>query len=291
MKDVRLSLPIGFTCGETPYWVPEEDSVYLVDTENPRIARFDVSTEKVEIITVPYAFQCLHRRIEGGWIGSITKGVALWDDKKNTCTYLGSPGVEKDGHFCNDGTVDKTGRLLFGIFDMDALEEPSGTMYCVDHDFTFKKVADGLFVPNGMAFSDDNKTLYVNEQFGPFVSAYDWDSETLSLSNKRKIYTLAEGEGLPDGLIMDADGHLWIAHWWGWKISQITTDGKLLQTIDLPVTTPTSMVLAGPDMDKMYITTARKAVEEEDLKKGFMAGHVFSLDGMGTGRLENKFGK
>ena len=118
----------------------------------------------------------------------------------------------------------------------------------------------------------------MSEQFGGRVLEFDWNEETCELTNKKTLYNLPKDKGLPDGLIMDSEGMLWLAHWWGWRISRISPQGELLAEIPMPVTTPTSMAFIGSEMNTLLITSAKKAVDAVDLKTGHEAGDIFQIE-------------
>jgi sugar lactone lactonase YvrE len=288
-KKLEHILPIGFSCAEVPYWVKEEGAVYFADTENPRIAKYTPATAELEVYQVPYNFQSIAKCENGKWIGTVTNGVVIWDQEKNSCRYLGNPESEKRSFFLNDGTVDAEGRFFFGSYDHENLEGGTGSVYMVDHDLSIKQVATGFSVCNGMVFSLDNSTFYMSEQFGGRIIAMDWNEKELKLENLRTAYKLPEEKGLPDGLIMDSEGMLWVAHWWGWQISRVSPEGELLAEIPVPVKTPTCMAFIGENLDTLFITTAIKAVEEEDLKNGHKAGDIFQIQLNITGREETRY--
>jgi sugar lactone lactonase YvrE len=256
VNELKHILPIGFICAEAPYWVKEEGAVYFADTETPRIAKYKPATKELEVFTVPYNFQSLAKCEDGKWIGTVTKGVVLWDQEKNTCRFLGNPESNNGSFFLNDGTVDNKGRFFFGSYDLDNLEGGTGSIYMVDQDLSIKQVATGFSVCNGMVFSPDNSKFYMSEQFGGRIIAMDWNEQKKELENLKIVYEIPKGKGLPDGLIMDSEGMLWIAHWWGWQVSRISPAGELLTEIPVPVKTPTCMAFIGEKLDKLFITTA-----------------------------------
>ena len=149
-NELKHILPVGFECAEVPYWVKEEGAVYFADTENPRIARYMPASRELEIITVPYNFQCIAKCTDGKWIGTVTHGVVIWDQEKNTCRYLGNPESGKASFFLNDGTVDKKGRFFFGSYDLDDLEGETGSIFMLDQNLSIKMIATGFSVCNGI---------------------------------------------------------------------------------------------------------------------------------------------
>jgi sugar lactone lactonase YvrE len=280
---------LGMTCGEAPVWIPEENTFYFVETEERELYSYSVGSGTIERYPVPFKFQCLARREKGGWIGTVQNGVALWNPDDNSAEFIGNPEQGRRGMFFNDGTVTPGGDFIFGTFDLENLEKPNGSIYIVDSQLKIALLEPGFAVPNGMAFGLDGTTLYVSEQFGKRILLFDWDPAAKKLGNRRTFTEFTEEQGLPDGLIIDSEGYVWVANWWGWKVTRFDPDGAIDMEIPLPVTTATCMVFAGKNMDLLYITTARKAVDEEDLKKGPEAGDLFVAEPGCTGRLENKF--
>jgi sugar lactone lactonase YvrE len=281
--------PLGLECGEVPLWVPEEGLIYFVDTEAGALYTYELESRTVRVIPVPYQLQCIARREKGGWIGTSTRGVVACDVPGGACKYIGNPIQGKRGMLFNDGTVTPEGDFIFGVYDVENLYDPNGSLYIVDSDLNITLVESGFAIPNGMAFSPDDTVFYLSEQFGSRVLRFDWDPKNKKLSNRQVFKEFPEEEGMPDGLIIDSDGYVWVAHWWGSKVSRFNPDGGTDLEIPLPVKTATCMVFAGRNLDQLYITTARKAVDEKDLKQGPEGGDLFlSVPGC-TGRLEKSF--
>ena len=63
-------------------------------------------------------------------------------------------------------------------------------------------------------------------------------------------------EGYPDGMTVDADACLWIAFWDGWCVRRYSPEAKCLAEIRLPVARPTSCAFGGPDLDRLYVSSA-----------------------------------
>ena len=79
-----------------------------------------------------------------------------------------------------------------------------------------------------------------------------------SAPNRRVFLQFGAGDGYPDGMTVDAEGCLWIAFWDGWCVRRFSPAGRTgSQTIDMPVAQPTSCAFGGPDLDRLYITSAQ----------------------------------
>ncbi|MGM1049620.1 MAG: SMP-30/gluconolactonase/LRE family protein [Bacillota bacterium] len=89
------------------------------------------------------------------------------------------------------------------------------------------------------------------------VYAYDFNIESGTISNRRVFIEFPKEYGLPDGMTVDSEGRLWIAHWGGGRVScWDPVKGTELERIELPARLVTSCTFGGPQMDDLYITTA-----------------------------------
>ena len=93
--------------------------------------------------------------------------------------------------------------------------------------------------PNGLAFSPDEKRLYVIESgtVPRAIYVFDVSADGTKLSNGRKLL-VAEKDGSPDGFRVDVDGNLWCG--WGMGSAELdgvkifNPDGKPIGFIALP---------------------------------------------------------
>jgi sugar lactone lactonase YvrE len=96
-------------------------------------------------------------------------------------------------------------------------------------------------------------------------------------ANRRVFLEFGEGDGYPDGMTVDAEGCLWIAFWDGSVIRRYAPQGDLLETIGMPVTRPTSCTFGGPDLDRLYVTSASIGLDETALRMQPNAGGLFMV--------------
>jgi sugar lactone lactonase YvrE len=189
----------------------------------------------------------------------------------------------------NDGTVGPDGRFYAGSFNAQDLDAADGCLYRVDRDGAVEVIETGLVLPNGMAFSPDGKTLYVTEMWVRRIVAYDFDGRAGALSRRRALVTVPESEGYPDGLIVDEEGCLWSGHWQGFRVTRYDPDGKKVSHVVVPVPTATCMAFGGPELDRLYITTAKKGLTPEQLAAYPSAGDLFMVRPGVRGLAENEF--
>jgi gluconolactonase len=96
-------------------------------------------------------------------------------------------------------------------------EQATTNVYRIAKDGKLSAVITDLVNPNGLAFSPDEKKLYVVEWKGTpnrSIWSYDVAADGASVSNKTKLID-ADGPGALDGFRVDRDGNLWCG--WGFN--------------------------------------------------------------------------
>jgi len=94
---------------------------------------------------------------------------------------------------------------------------------------------EGLTIPNGMSWTHDDKTLYITDTPTKNIFAYDYDSESGDISNKRVFFHVEdENAAGPDGHAQDVEGYLWVAIFRGGKVVRVSPEGKVVAEIKLP---------------------------------------------------------
>jgi sugar lactone lactonase YvrE len=108
-------------------------------------------------------------------------------------------------------------------------------------------------VCNGPAFSPDGATLYFSDSLGKQILAYDLDVASGRLS-RRRLFASAR-DGLPDGMTVDSEGHLWCALYGAGEVRRFRPDGSVSGVVPLPVPNVTSCCLGGDDLRTLYVTS------------------------------------
>ena len=106
----------------------------------------------------------------------------------------------------------------------------------------------GLTISNGIGWSPDGRTMYLNDSGTGCVDAFDFDGSSGAITRRRTLVRLDEPGVAPDGLTVDEEGGIWVALWDGGAVNRYAPDGTLLATVQLPVERPTSCAFGGPDL-------------------------------------------
>lgn len=90
------------------------------------------------------------------------------------------------------------------------------------------------------------------------------------------IHLDADTEGSPDGVAIDRDGNLWVAHEKGKQVGVYDADtGRKLHSVEMPVKRVSACAFGGPDLTQLFITTIKEEGEEH-------SGKLFVVDVEGT---------
>lgn len=272
--------------GEGPVWVPREQALYWLDIQGRKIFRMDLDGGVVAHDT-PFRVGSLAPRSSGGFIAGTEHGFASLDLDQGRFDIIADPEQDRPGNRFNDGKVDRAGRFWAGTMD-DAEKAASGALYRVRPDLHWDRVDDGYKVTNGPAFSPDGRILYHADSARQVIYAFELDARG-DVHRRRVFARFDKDEGYPDGMTVDAEGYLWSAFWDGWCIRRFSPEGKCVETHELPVQRPTSCAFGGPDLERLYITSASIGLDENALAMQPYAGGLFLLSPGVGGVAERPF--
>ena len=141
------------------------------------------------------------------------------------------------------------------------VEEADGLagLYRLDPDTTVTRVADGIVVFNGPCWSPDDTIFYYADSWTA-IYACDYDVETGTLSNRRKLYDLAVAGFPADGSTVDEEGFIWNAQTVGGKLVRYAPNGEVDREVSFPVKNLTSVMFGGDRLDVMYVTSMARIV-------------------------------
>jgi xylono-1,5-lactonase len=259
-RDVRDTL------GEGTLWSARDNALYWTDIVAPALNRLSLATGKVDRWTMPEPLGWVAERQGGGFIAGLQSGFASLTLDPLLIEPIGDPEPELPGNRMNDGKADAEGRIWCGTMDM-AEEADSGAFYRLDPDMRWTRMDSGYRVPNGPAFSPCGNWLYHTDSARRSVYRFA-RIEGGGLAARELFIQFSEEDGYPDGMTADAEGHLWIAHWAGARISRFTPEGKLDRAIALPARQITNICFAGAGLDRMFVSSAAKGLPESEYDGG-----------------------
>jgi sugar lactone lactonase YvrE len=165
----------------------------------------------------------------------------------------------------NDMVVDSKGRAYVGNFGFDLYTEverrgiesvladhPTAKLACVLPDGTARVAAEDMHFPNGPVITPDGKTLIVGESLSGDLIAFDIAGDG-SLSNRRVWASILPR--VPDGIALNADGHIWVANPIAPECVLVAEGGKIIDVMETEWPCYSCM-LGGDDGCTLFISTA-----------------------------------
>jgi sugar lactone lactonase YvrE len=250
--------------GENPLWHPMESSLYWCDIPNGLLLRYDPATSTESRLYVGEAVGGFTIQANGDLLLFMERGkVAIWR-RDHLRIIISELPDERTTRF-NDVIADPVGRVLCGTM---STPERKGRLYRLDTDGSIHVLLENVGCSNGMAFSLDRKHLFYTDSEAREIYRFAYEAATGTLSERIVFARVSDGEGLPDGATMDAEGYLWSARWDGGCIARYAEDGTIERTILVPARKAASLTFGGPGLNDIYITTAN--LEDPDPNAGFL---------------------
>jgi sugar lactone lactonase YvrE len=283
--EVRCVADVKATLGEGPIWVASEQALYWVDIKGKKV--FRLKDGDVTEWDTPCRVGSIAPRAGGGFIAGTDRGLADVDLSLARFDVFADPERDRPHNRFNDGKVDRAGRFWAGSMD-DRQKSATGALYRIDPDRTVTRVDDEYRIANGPAFSPDGRTMYDNDTQRLVTYVREIDAEGRPSGRRTLIRHDVKG-GHPDGITVDREGCIWIAFWGGWCIRRFAPSGECLRSIRLPVQQPSSCAFGGRDLERLFVTSARETLAEDDLRMQPSAGGLFVLEAGVQGIAEAPF--
>ncbi|MEM7218512.1 MAG: SMP-30/gluconolactonase/LRE family protein [Pseudomonadota bacterium] len=260
-------LATGHTLVEGPVW-DERRGLIFSDVHAGGAYALDPATKTVtEVIA--------HRRGMGGLAlhaadGLVVSGrnISFKPDGGGATVVLlaGDDATARVGF--NDITTDAVGRVYAGSLAASPFDAPAGdaalagALHLIDLDGSARIVAEDVRLTNGLGFSPDGRTLYHSDTLRGALFCYAVEPNG-DLGPKREFAQMPSGA--PDGLVVSADGAVWVALAGGGKgVAVFETNGALRDKIEIPLPMCTSVCFGGADLRDLYIVTGSDGAPTEN---------------------------
>ena len=281
-------VPDTYALGESPFWHPQEQTLYWVDIAGKQILRLPCGPD--------------------GQGGAGSPGGQGAQGAVQAWAMPSEPGCIAPAA----GKCDPLGRFWVGTID-ETKQQRSAALFCIAArtvsnaaaPVVQRMVGDAL-TGNGLAWSPDARTLYWADTSSNVVHAWDWDAQANALAAHRHflqcppkpagwtfdatpVERQAPYGGRPDGAAVDEQGNYWVAMYEGARVCQFAPDGTLLAQYPTPAICPTMPCFGGADRKTLYLTTARHGRSVAELQAYPQSGGVFAMRVAVPGLAVNRF--
>ncbi len=275
----ELLIDVPCRLGENPLWSADEDRLYWTDIDDGKLYRCDAVGGGLECIHDGETVGGFTRQADGSLLLLGRRGSVRILHDKRTETVIEELAAERHTRF-NDVIADPAGRVFCGTMRSGG---QAGALYRLEIDGRMIRVLEDVGCSNGIGFSPDLATMYYTDSPRREVYAFDYGRQTGDISNQRVFASVPDGQGVPDGLTVDAEGGVWSARWDGGCIVRYDPAGRRTHRVELPARRVTSAMFGGPDLADLYVTTAGG---DDRRTHGRLAGAIFRLRPPVGGREE-----
>ncbi|KAH7316990.1 regucalcin [Stachybotrys elegans] len=289
--------------GEAPIYRSSDSTLHWVDClANPpelHILKVDADTgdaigrARVIQLSDSVTVQFFRKDKPGSYICAYYQGVAFLDEQTGRLDVLKEiiPTSDRNKRRFNDGGVDVKGRFWLAEIDIKAMAcgpnnlpegygTPLGRLWRYDPDGSLHEMDNGFVCGNGLAWSPDNKTMYVNDSVAMIIYSYDFDADTGAIANKKLFVDRRDSFGEPDGMVVDTEGNLWIAVFASNRVMVFSPAGRHLKDIVFPARNPACTTWGGKNNDILFIASGKD--RSPKAKVDDEGGHMFRYHAEGT---------
>ena len=262
--------------GESPVWDHERQLLYWVDILQKRVFRYHPETKINDCFQLPQYVGAVAIKNANEAIVAMHNGLYSLNLQSHQLTLLAEVEKHLPNNRLNDGKCDAYGRFWVGTMDM-ANKKEQGALYCFENNLLQRKLVN-VSLSNGIAWAPDNQYMYHIDTLRKKVTRFDFHLASGNITNAKDVIVFKGDDGMPDGMTIDEEGMLWIAHWGGGKVSRWNPHtGEQIHIIEVPAPYVTSCTFGGQALDELYITTARSNLNDEQLANYPLSGGLFKI--------------
>jgi len=275
--------------GETPVYDARADRLYWIDVrETPAIHTLDLAGGREKRWPMAEDIGSIAPASDGKLVAGLRSGFAFFDPATGVVEPIADPEPDMPGNRLNDGKCDPAGRFWCCSMNPES-GTADGSLYVLERDLAWRRLHGGYFTPNGLAWSRDGTTMYFSDTRRGIIYAFPFDARTGAIGARRVFADVGALPGGPDGATVDADDHLWSAHFDGGCLIRYAPDGRMDRVVRLPVSKPASCAFGGPAYRQLFVTTATRGMTGAQRRAEPLAGCVLVLDVGVAGRAPVEF--
>lgn len=287
-ENVTCALPFKALQGEGPLWIPGQDLLYWVDVLAPALHIFNPRMQHNRTVPLRFIVSAVAQISDTSVLLITQNGLYALNLRNNEMTFLVDPEPGTSTNRLNDAKVDRAGRLWVGSMAIDGTPG-HGALYSVDSRLRVVQHVNGLTIPNGIGWSPDNTWMYFADSGTNTIFRCRYDLATGQLSERTVFIRTAPEKGRPGGLTVDSQGAIWVAMYDGWCVDRFSAAGDLEESVAMPIPRPTSCMFGGPEMNILYVTSARIRLSAERISEGPLSGSILAIRTARQGFAEQAF--
>ncbi len=270
--------------GESPFWHPAEQALYWSDIPGRTLHRLEPAASRHQSWSFDTEIGSCAPMADGGLLLAMRDGLWHFDTSSGRRVLFVAAPYDPGTERFNDGKCDPHGRFWVGTV-YEPRKPPLAALYRYGAG-RLERMAGGLTVSNGLAWSPDARTLYFSDTTEHAIYSAPFDPVSGEMGARRVFARFPAKQadqdlrtylGRPDGAAVDVEGAYWVAMFEGQRLLRLSARGETLQDVPLPVRCPTMPCFGGADLKTLYVTTSRLNRPQAELAAQPLAGCVLAL--------------
>ena len=285
MSGLRVHDDRSCILGEGPLWHPERGQLFWFDIGGKRLLSQDAGGAPLD-----WSFD--EPVSAAGWVDRdtlmVASATALWrfDIASGDRTRVAWLEAEDPGTRSNDGRADPVGGFWIGTMGLNA-EAGRGAIYRYFRG-ELRRLFDAVTIPNAICFAPDGDRAYFADTAKRAIWSQALDRQGWPSGDPQIFCDLSRAGLNPDGAVVDATGHLWIAQYGGWRVARHDGDGRFVEAVDIGAAQVTCPAFGGPNLSTLYATTARQGLPADAPPHHAGRGRTFAIEVEATGQREHR---
>jgi sugar lactone lactonase YvrE len=285
----ELLLAAQTELGECPVWDSKRGVFWFMDITEMQLHKVTWSTLKWDRLALPALGGGLVLARDGFLIAALQSGIHRLNPESGTLTFLVNPEPGKPNHRLNEAKCDPQGRLWVGSISTLG-RFPTGCLYRMDSPQKVEEMLTEISVPNTLAWLADGEHLVFADSPRRVIWKFRYDPTSGALSDREIFADCRQDLGMPDGVALDAEGHIWVAEFGGGRVKRYDPNGVVVEVAEVPATQVSSCAFAGPDLTELVIVTTKRLLTPEARAEQSHAGDLFVIEPSVPGVAPHHFG-
>jgi len=285
------TLKVKNTLGEGVIWDAIGAAAWWTDIDGSKLYRYDPAHKQLDHWSTPERLGSFALVADSDYlICGFASGFAYFNPHNPQIVdlqWLQKTEQDNPGTRLNDGRADRQGRFWAGSM-VESGDQGGGALYCLDQQLQVTSKVSGLSISNGLCWSPDSTVMYHTDTPSRRINAYDFDATTGAIANQRCLVRTEKG-CFPDGSTVDSEGYIWNAQWGASQVVRYSPAGEVDFILPLPVSQPTCVAFGGPQLDRLFVTSATQGFDQQALLAEPEAGNVLVFQTNITGTPDSRF--
>lgn len=271
----EVAFAIPSELGEGALWDVKESRLLWVDIVLQKLYEYDPRNGSNLAYHVGQSVGTVVLTEQGQALLGLRHSITLLDRVTGRLRPICEIEATREHTRLNDGKCDPMGRFWVGSI---CEREPhfDGGLYCLDENLELTQKLAGIQCSNGLVWTRDASRFYYVDTPTQEIWGFLYDAQTGNLTEKAVVATIPRELGCPDGMTIDSEDQLWVALWEGGRVVRVDPrSGQVTLEVPVPALNVTSVAFGGPNLDELYITTARAGMSPEARQELPLSGSLF----------------